>query len=103
MLRLCLPLTLALTLSAQGADPIKLWPDKAPGETKDIGPEKYLEAKKGQLEVKRLANVSEPTITVYAPPKDRANGTVVIVVPGGGYNILAIEHEGSDVCEWLNK
>ncbi len=96
---------LVLALSARGADPtpVKLWPGKAPGETKDIGAEKYLEAKKGQLEVKRLANVSEPAITIYAPPKDKANGTAVIVVPGGGYNILAIEHEGSDVCEWLNK
>jgi acetyl esterase/lipase len=105
MLRLCFPLalTLALTLTAQGADPIKLWPGKAPGETKDIGAEKYLEAKKGQLDVKRLANVSEPTITIYSPPKDKTNGTAVVVAPGGGYNILAIEHEGTDVCEWLNK
>ncbi|MCI0701470.1 MAG: alpha/beta hydrolase [Planctomycetia bacterium] len=100
---LALTLALTLTLSAQGAEPVKLWPGKAPGETKDIGPEKYLETKKGQLEVKRLTNVTEPTITIYAPPKDKANGTAVIVAPGGGYNILAIEHEGTDVCEWLNK
>ncbi|MBN9118773.1 MAG: alpha/beta hydrolase [Planctomycetes bacterium] len=104
MLRSCLvlALTLALALSARGADPIRLWPGKAPGETKDIGPEKYLEAKKGQLDVKRLGNVSEPTITVYAPPADKNTGVAVVVAPGGGYSILAIEHEGSDVCEWLN-
>jgi acetyl esterase/lipase len=47
--------------------------------------------------------VSEPTITVYSPAKDKANGTAVVVAPGGGYSILAIEHEGTDVCEWLNK
>jgi acetyl esterase/lipase len=103
MIRLCLPLTLALALSAQGADPIKLWPGKAPGETKDIGAENYLEAKKGQLEVKRLANVSEPSITIYSPPADKNTGAAVVVAPGGGYNILAIEHEGSDTCEWLSK
>lgn len=105
MLRLCLPLTLALALalSARAAEPIKLWPGKAPGETKDIGPEKYQETKKGQLDVKRLANVSEPTITVYAPPADKNTGAAVIVAPGGGYNILAIEHEGTDTCEWLAK
>ncbi len=97
-----LSLTLVLALSAQAAEPIKLWPGKAPGETKDIGPEKLLEAKKAS-DVKRLSNVSEPTITVFVPPKEKANGTVVIVAPGGGYNILAIEHEGTDVCEWLNK
>lgn len=105
MLRLCLPLTLALTLSlsAQGADPIKLWPGKAPGETKDIGPEKLQEPKKGQADVKRISNVSEPTITIYSPPADKNTGTAVVVAPGGGYSILAIEHEGSDTCEWLSK
>lgn len=100
---LLLTFTFTFALSARAAEPIKLWPGKAPGETKDIGAEKYLDAKKGQLDVKRLANVSEPTITIYSPPKDKANGTAVIVAPGGGYNILAIEHEGTDVCEWLNK
>lgn len=103
MARLCLLLTLALTLPARGAEPIKLWPGKAPGETKAIGPETLTEPKKGQIDVKRLGNVSEPTITVYAPPKDKSTGTAVVVAPGGGYSILAIEHEGSDVCEWLTK
>ena len=101
MLRLSLPITLALALSAPAAEPIKLWPGKAPGETKDIGPEKFNEPKKGQIEVKRLAFVSEPTITIYSSPKDKNTGTAVVVAPGGGYNILAIEHEGSQVCEWL--
>jgi acetyl esterase/lipase len=106
MIRLCLPLalTLALALSARGAEPttVKLWSGKAPGETKDIGPEKLTEPKKGQIDVKRLANVSEPTITIYAPPADKHTGAAVVVAPGGGYNILAIEHEGTDVCAWLN-
>ncbi len=105
MTRLCLPfaLTLALALSARGAEPAthKLWPGKAPGETKDIGDEKLI-APKNATDVKRVSHVSEPTITVYAPPKDKANGTAVLVAPGGGYNILAIEHEGTQVCEWLN-
>ncbi len=104
MIRVCLPLTLtlALALSATAAEPtvVKLWPGKAPGETKDIGPEKFLETKKA-TDVKRLTDVSEPTLTVYAPAKDKANGTAVIVAPGGGYSILAIEHEGTQTCEWL--
>jgi acetyl esterase/lipase len=93
---------LALSCAAPAAETIKLWPGKAPGETKDIGEEKLIEPKKGQADVKRLSNVSEPTITIYAPPKDKANGTVILVAPGGGYNILAIEHEGTQTCEWLN-
>lgn len=98
-----LALTLALTLSARAADPVvvKLWPGKAPGETKDIGPEKLQENKPGDT-IKRLEKVSEPTISVYPAPKDRATGAAVLVAPGGGYSILAIEHEGTDVCTWLN-
>ena len=48
----------------------------------------------------RVTNVSEPTLSVYRPEKQ--NGTAVVVCPGGGYSILAIEHEGTRVCEWLN-
>lgn len=95
---LCL---LALPLSLGAAEPtiVKLWPGKAPGEAKDIGPEKETPAKDAN-DVKRLTNVSEPTIAIYKPSKP--NGTAVIVSPGGGYSILAIEHEGTQTCEWLN-
>ena len=97
-------LAFALPLSLGAAEPtaVKLWPGKAPGEVKDIGPEKYQETKPGQTEVKRLTNVSEPTIAIYQPAKDKATGAAVIVAPGGGYSILAIEHEGTQTCEWLN-
>jgi acetyl esterase/lipase len=100
-LGLALPAVLSLAFSAQGADPIKLWPGKAPGETKDVGPETTAEPKTPN-DVKRVANVSEPTITIYPPPKDKNTGAAVVVAPGGGYSILAIEHEGTRVCEWLN-
>ena len=50
--------------------------------------------------IKRVTNVSDPTITIYKPEK--ANGTSVLVCPGGGYSILAIEHEGTQVCDYLN-
>ena len=52
--------------------------------------------------VKRISNVSEPSITYYLSDSAKANGTTVLVCPGGAYNILAIEHEGEDVCKWLN-
>lgn len=51
--------------------------------------------------IARIANVTKPTLTVYAPEKSRANGTAVVVAPGGGFRILAIEHEGTQVAEWL--
>ncbi|VTU02042.1 xylanase : Exported endo-1,4-beta-xylanase OS=Pirellula staleyi (strain ATCC 27377 / DSM 6068 / ICPB 4128) GN=Psta_3524 PE=4 SV=1: Abhydrolase_3 [Gemmataceae bacterium] len=100
-----LALTLALTVSLPAAEPVvvKLWPDKAPGETKDLGFGREVEPKKGQAEVKRLTDVGTPTMTIYPPAADKANGTAVIVAPGGGYSILAYEHEGTDVCEYLSK
>ncbi|MBX3398286.1 MAG: alpha/beta hydrolase [Gemmataceae bacterium] len=80
---------------------LDLWPAKAPGETKELPPEAYQPTKPNQLDVKRLGNVSKPQIAVYAPEKP--NGTAVVIAPGGGYSILAIEHEGTDVATWLNK
>jgi acetyl esterase/lipase len=50
----------------------------------------------------RLGNVSRPTITVFSAPADVATGAAVMVCPGGGYNILAMDLEGTEVCEWLN-
>jgi len=51
----------------------------------------------------RLGNVFTPTLTLYKPAK--ANGAVpaVVVFPGGGYHILAIDLEGTEVCDWLNE
>lgn len=107
MRRLLFAAALAALLPAAvpAADPsatIDLWPGKAPGETKDIGPEVYNPPKDKQIDVKRLSNVSKPQLLVYPAPADKHTGTAVIVAPGGGYNILAIEHEGTQVCEWLN-
>ncbi len=79
-------------------DEIKLWPSGAPDLSPGIKAEKVLPDKGDGI--KRVTNVTSPTITVYKP--DKANGTCVLVCPGGGYGILAINHEGTDVCDWLN-
>jgi acetyl esterase/lipase len=50
----------------------------------------------------RLADVSNPTLTVYRPDPAKANQTAVIVLPGGGYQILAMDLEGTEICQWLN-
>jgi acetyl esterase/lipase len=47
-----------------------------------------------------VANVSQPTTTVYSPV-GRNTGVAVVVFPGGGYNVLAIDLEGTEVCDWL--
>jgi len=47
--------------------------------------------------------VSHPTLTVYLPPAGKANGTAVVICPGGGYLHLAWTHEGTDVARMLNE
>jgi acetyl esterase/lipase len=86
---------------------IALWPGEVPG------PEPKLEAERDMTKetennvagrrLIRLGNVSKPTITIYPAPKETANGAAVLVCPGGAYHILALDLEGSEVCERLNQ
>ncbi len=104
-MKLLLPalLFLLVTLPASvraAAEPIALWPGTAPGEKGDIGPETDQPQKPDG--VTRLTNVTKPTITLFPAPANKATGTAVIVCPGGGYNILAWNKEGTEICEWLN-
>lgn len=50
-----------------------------------------------------VTNVSRPSLRIYLPPKEKANGTAVVVCPGGGYGTLVMKREGYDVAEALNK
>jgi acetyl esterase/lipase len=85
---------------------IPLWPGQAPGEKGDIGEEKDMTKPTDNIvagkSVIRLGNVSKPTLTLYRAPKEKNTGAAVFVFPGGGYNILALDLEGTEVCEWLN-
>src|SRR5258707_13926780 len=55
----------------------------------------------GGRAVIRIGNVSNSRLTVYTPKINNA-GAAVVVFPGGGYKILAIDLEGSEVCDWLS-
>jgi acetyl esterase/lipase len=96
----------SLASGATVSDPILLWPQGAPDEKSDVGLEHDTTTASGRTvggqPVIRLGNVSQPTITLYRPSKHNANGTVVMVCPGGGYSILAMDLEGAEVCKWLN-
>lgn len=56
-----------------------------------------------QKGITRISKVSKPTLTVYMPPKEKATGAAVVVVPGGGYRILAYNHEGTEVAKRFNE
>lgn len=87
-----------------GHTQLALWPGPAPDavtppglETvSNVEPAKYVAGRPWAY----VRNVSTPTITVYAPQQPNT-GAAVVVFPGGGYNILAIDLEGSEVCDWL--
>jgi acetyl esterase/lipase len=86
-----------------GHPQIPLWPKTRPDSAKNQAPETMdsvtgdLVAGKPWTEVK---NVSQPTMTVYSP-KTGNTGAAIVVFPGGGYKILAIDLEGTEVCDWL--
>jgi hypothetical protein len=88
------------------ADPVtwNLWPGEAPGETVTLPPESYRVTHNDRLaagkQVKRLQNVSVPTLTIYKPDPKIDTGASVMIAPGGGFKILAFDKEGTEVAEW---
>lgn len=97
---------ISITAKAQGPTEINLWPQSRVVDTAnghklvehDISkPGEDLVAGKSVI---RLADITNPTIKVFTPKN--ANGTAVIVCPGGGYGILALDLEGTELCTWFN-
>lgn len=90
---------------APGHITLPLWPGVAPGSPANAPAEVDTTTAKDPLvagkPVIRLGNVSKPTLTLYAP-KGQNTSAAVVVFPGGGYRILAIDLEGTEVCDWLN-
>ncbi len=90
---------------APGHVTLRVWPQTAPGATANPVPEIDTTTAKDNLiagkPLVRLGNVSTPTLTLYSP-KGKNTGAAMVVLPGGGYHILAIDLEGTEVCDWLN-
>lgn len=89
--------------AAAGEPEIVLWPAGVPEPRVPAEPAEKVE-KSAKDGISRRANVSNPRLVVYDVPRtDPARlRPAVIVVPGGGFGILADEHEGSDMCRWFN-
>ncbi|MEP7107377.1 MAG: GDSL-type esterase/lipase family protein [Ferruginibacter sp.] len=79
---------------------IPLYPGKAPGSENWTWQEQVNNS--NMLYMSIVSNVVQPTLTAYLPPASQANGTAVIIAPGGAFHILSIESEGSEVAKWLN-
>jgi acetyl esterase/lipase len=97
---------LAAPVAAAPSAPIPLWSAGAPGEQSGPGDEKDTTTPASNLvagkRVARVGGIIYPTIQVFSPPKQNNTGAAIVVFPGGGYNILALDLEGTEVCEWLN-
>lgn len=88
---------------AAGNTQIPLWPGTPPDAKPMPGPEETGSNDKaliGGKPVTAVKNVAQPTITVY-PAEGVNTGAAVVVFPGGGFEILAMDLEGTDVCDWI--
>ncbi len=90
----CLLLGLAAPLCAQTPEVVSLWPDGAPGS----------EARRHEPEQAKdwwVKNIHNPSVTVFLPPKEKANGTAVIICPGGGHEAIVFTAEGVEPAQYL--
>jgi len=83
------------------ADPasVRLWEKGAPGWEDRPDRQSVQADASGQ---RRVRNVTRPALEVFLPPPESANGSAVVICPGGGYVVLACDKEGADVARWLN-
>jgi acetyl esterase/lipase len=104
--RVLLALSLATSASVAQQKTLLLWPNGNPEPSKLTGPEfdpttdnNRMYAGKATV---RIKNVSQPSITIFPAPAASNSGAAVLVLPGGGYDHLTWNLEGSEVCDWLN-
>ena len=107
MARFCFAALVAVVClsSARADDPpvLPLWEKGAPGfEDRKDTKETHDRENKDTGEY-RTTNVHNPYVTVFLPPKDKATGAAVVIVPGGGHRELWVKHEGENVAQWLSE
>lgn len=94
--------TIAIAVAAIGAmafaNTVKIWPEGKMPLAKKMPPERMLPITD---DVVRITDVSEPSLTFSLPPESSKPMPAVIVCPGGGYSILAWNHEGTAIAQWL--
>ena len=94
----------AMALCAERGEEIKLWPGGAPGSEGITAPEvsKPSVAPQNSKLPGNFTVTHYPSIYVFLPPKEKATGAAMVVVPGGGHTQLVMEKEGWEIADWLN-
>ncbi len=95
----CFLMGSGLNMMAQQIKTIPLWPATAPGE---ISKQPYKMSADSSRSVHRIAEVTDPFISVYPAPLQGRKDVAVVICPGGGYSILAIDLEGTEIAKWFN-
>jgi acetyl esterase/lipase len=90
---------------SQGHSQVPIWPGTPPDARPTKGPETFSDGTDNDFRVagrtvESIGKVSKPTMTVYSPA-GRNTGVAIVIFPGGGYWDLAIDLEGTEVCDWL--
>ena len=99
ILMICILSLFCMSVSAQNKV-VRLYEGAAPGSENWKQQEK--ENNNNMWQTRIVYNVAQPTLTVFAPDPATANGTAVIISPGGAFHALSIDSEGFDVARWLN-
>jgi endo-1,4-beta-xylanase len=99
-------LLVALMVPAFAGEPfdVPLWQHGAPGSEGQTSAEvvkDLTEANQGVV-TRQVSNIHNPSLIVYLPPKEKANGAAMIIAPGGGHQFLSIDLEGHEVAKWMN-
>ena len=108
VLLLSLVFALALVVPASSQTTMPLWPSTPPGAPNvTAGQQEHDTTKPSDnmiagKRVARIGFVSKPTLAFYPAPSGKNTGATVVVFPGGAYQILAYDLEGTEVCDWLN-
>lgn len=92
---------LARASPPEGVKEVPLWPSGAPG-AQGVTSKEIVEGPDGKRDHYIVHNIHNPSITPFLPPRDKGNGTAVIIAPGGGHRYLAIDIEGTAVANYLN-
>lgn len=103
MTRLIVPLCcFGLLVSPTRAETLPLWPGLAPGETTKHPGTPQPAKPEDQPPVTRVENITAPTLALYPAPREKASGTGILILPGGGFGKVVPDKEGSEAAVWLN-
>jgi acetyl esterase/lipase len=93
-------IALSSVAAVQAQTELRLWPGKAPGSEDWSIPESITRTASGD---RVIANVSDPTLTVFLPDPARATGAAAVIAPGGALRVLGFDNEGVKLAAWLNE